>query len=222
MSEEIDGLVEQLLGEPPGARRERLLAQLHGPKRKEALELLAASDLVWEGAHGAPPLEQDPVAAILGVVPDPGFQLDAAALNRACKASHVKPTALAARLLARGWTVETSDVFRWQTRAAPEVPPALIRAIAEELRVDADHLVARSQKRPSALHAAAEDAAATSRFRDLVQRFARAQRISPGMAASALQSRMLATVHRGDVPDSQQMLSSLEALVDALEADEGR
>jgi hypothetical protein len=222
MSEETDRLVERLLEEPPGPLREQMLAQLDGDQREQIRVLLDAGDLVWEAAHTAPPLEEDPVAAMLGVVPDPSFQLDAAALMRACKASRVKPTALAARLNARGWKVDTTDVFRWQTRAAPDVSPALIKAIAEEVRVDPDRLVAKTQQRPSTLNTVAEDAAATPRFRDLVQRFARVQRMSPGMAASLLQSRMLATVHRGDEPDKEQMLASLEALVRALEADQGR
>jgi hypothetical protein len=219
MSEETDRLVERLLQEPPGRRREQMLEQLDDDQRERVLALLDAGDLVWEAARSVPSLEEDPVAALLGVVPDPSFQLDAKALARACKASRVKPTALAARLNARGWNVNTSDVFRWQTRAAPDIPPALIKAIAEEVHIDPDRLVARSQQRPTALHAVAEEAASTARFRDLVQRFAKAQRISSGMANSSLQSRMLATVHRGDVPDKEQMLASLEAFVRALEAD---
>lgn len=222
MSEKTDRLVEQLLEEPPGQRREQMLAQLDAGERQHVRGLLAAGDLVWEAAHTAPQLEEDPVAAMLGVVPDPSFQLDRAALVRACKATRVKPTALAARLNARGWKVEASDVFRWQTRAAPEVPPALIQAIAEEVRVDPDRLVAKAEQQPIRLNKVAEEARATPRFRALVQRFAKLQRLSEGMAASALHSRMLATVHRGDVPDQEQMLASLEALVRALEADQGR
>lgn len=220
MSEETDRLLERLLEEPPGPQREQMLARFDADQREEVLKLLDAGDLVWEAAHTAPPLEKDPVAAILGVVPDPDFQLDTKALARACKASGVKPTALAARLSARGWKVDASDVFRWQTLAAPDVPPALIKAIAEEVRIAPERLVARSQQRRTVLLGVAEDVAATPRFRDLVQRFAKVRRISAEMAASAMQSRMLATVHRGDMPDKEQMLASLEALVRALEADQ--
>lgn len=222
MNEETDRLLEQLLEEPPGPRREQMLTRLDGDQREQVRALLDAGDLVWEAAHTAPPLEEDPVAAMLGVVPDPGFQLDAAALVRACKASSVKPTALAARLSARGWQVDTTDVFRWQTRAAPDVPPALIKAIAEEVRIDPDRLVAKAEPKPNTLRAVAEDVAATPRFRDLAQRFAQIQRMSPTMAVSALQSRMLATVHRGDEPDKAQMLASVEELVRALEANQGQ
>ena len=222
MSEETDRLLERLLEEPPGPQREQILARFDADRREEALKLLDAGDLVWEAAHTAPPLEKDPVAATLGLVPDPNFQLDAKALLRACQTSRIKPTALAGRLNARGWKVDTSDVFRWQTRSAPDVPPALIKAIAEEVRIDPERLVARSQQRRTPLLELAEDIVATPRFHDLVQRFAKVRRISVEMAESAMKSRMLATVHRGDMPDKEQMLASLESLVHALETDQGR
>ncbi|MDQ4500743.1 hypothetical protein [Sinomonas sp. ASV322] len=217
MSEETDRLVEQLLEEPPGPQREQMLARFDDDQREKLLPLLAAGDLVWEAAHSAPPLEDDPVAALLGVVPDPNVQLDGKALFRACQASRVKPTALAARLIARGWKVDASDVFRWQTRAAPDVPPALIKAIAEEVRIDSGRLVSRPQQPRTNLLGLTKEVSATQLFRDLVQRFAKVQRISVEMAESALRQRMLATVHRGDMPDAEQMLASLESLVDTLE-----
>ena len=220
MNEETDRLLERLLEEPPGPRREQMVTRLDDAQREQIRALLDAGDLVWEAAHAAPPLEEDPVAAMLGVVPDPGLQLDTAAFVRACKARSIKPTALAARLSARGWKVDTADVFRWQTRAAPDVSPALIKAIAEEVRIDPDRLLAKAQPQTDKLRAVAEDVAATPRFSDLAARFARLQRMSPIMAASALQSRMLATVHRGDEPDREQMLPSEEELVRALEANQ--
>lgn len=222
MSEETDALLARLLEEPPGPQREQMLARFDADQREEVLKLLDAGDLVWEAAHTAPPLKKDPVAAILGVVPDPSFQLDAKALLRACQISRVKPTTLADRLKARGWKVDASEVFRWQTRSAPDVPPALIKAIAEELRIDPERLVARSQGWRTPLVEVAEDIIATRQFHDLVQRFAKVRRISAEMAESAMKSRMLATVHRGDMPGKEQMLASLESLVHALETDQGR
>jgi hypothetical protein len=222
MNEETDRLLERLLEAPPGPQREQILARIDADRREEALKLIDAGDLVWEAAHSAPPLEKDPVAAMLGVVPDPNFQLDANALARACKASRVKPTALASRLTARGWKIDASDVFRWQTRPAPDVPPALIKAIAEEVHSEPERLVARSQPQRTALVEVAENIAASPRFRDLVQRFATIRQISVEMAESSMKSRMLATVHRGDMPDQEQMLASLESLVHALETERDR
>ncbi len=222
MSEEMDQLLERLLEEPPGPQREEMLARFDAERREEVSALLEAGDLVWEAAHSAPPLDKDPVAALLGVVPDPNFQLDAKALARACRTSHVKPTALAGRLSARGWKVDTSDVFRWQTRSAPDIPPALIKAIAEEMRVDPARLVIRAEPQRTTLTQVAEDIVATPRFSEVVQRFARVRGMSVEMAESAIKSRMMATVHRGDTPDKEQMLASLEALIDALETNQDR
>lgn len=218
---DLDVLVEQLLDEPPGPQRDRLLAQVDERQREWVKALVDARDLVWEAAHGAPPLEDDPVAAMLGLVPDPGFQLNPGALAQVCATNGVKPTVLADRLRARGWKVEAADVFRWRTRPALEVSPALIRAIAEEVGANPDRLVSRSASSQSH-HQVAEEVASTPRFRDLVARFAKAQRLSLPMAQTALQSRMLATVHRGDAPDTEQMLASLEALVRALEQGQDR
>ncbi|WP_251042108.1 hypothetical protein [Arthrobacter sp. ISL-30] len=68
----------------------------------------------------------------------------------------------------------------------------------------------------------AENIVVSSRFRDLVQRFAKVRQISVEMAESTMKSRMLATVHRGDMPDEEQMLASLESLVHALETEQDR
>lgn len=223
MSEdEVEGLVERLLEEPPGPHRERLFSQLNPEQRMLVTELLEVGDLVWEAAHGAPALEDDPVAAMLGLVSDPAFQLDSAALSRACATNRVKPTALAARLSARGWKVAASDVFRWQTRPVSDVSPALIRAIAVEVGVDPGRLLSRSVRGQTALRGVTEEVAATSRFRELVQRFAKVRQISADMSEAELRSRMLATVHRGDAPDAEQMLASIESLVRALETDRGQ
>jgi hypothetical protein len=57
----------------------------------------------------------------------------------------------------------------------------------------------------------------TPKFKELAQRWARLQRTSVDLAASALSARLAASVHRGEHPDEAQMLGSLEALVAALE-----
>lgn len=219
------GQVARLLELPPGRERERLLSELSGEGRAEAQRLLEVADLVWADAHGAPALDDDPAAAVLGLVPDVGYQLDSAALRRARSSAGLKPTALAAALARRGWSVSAGDVFGWETRTAAAVPPALVRAVAEILRIDPDRLTiaSASRNRPAvgasqpAVMIAAEVASAPQ-FRALVERFARVQRMTTKMASSALQARMLATVHRGDQPTAEQMLAAVEALVDALES----
>jgi len=217
--DERDELMELLLETPAGAARDRRLASLDEETRTTFARLLEVDDLVWESNHGAPPLQTDPVAAMLGLVPDPTFRLDSTAFTQLCSRSKVKPARLAERLRARGWEVDAADVFRWQMSVASEVSPALIRAIADEIATTPDKLAAAPSARQGALDTLADLVTATKRFHDLVQRFALAQRISPSMAQSVLRTRVLATAQRGREPEVEQMLESLEVLVRALETE---
>ena len=216
---DLDEAFEILLETPAGPERDRLLANLDDEQRTVVARMLEVDDLVWESAHGAPPLQLDPVAAMLGLVPDASFRLDSTAFTQHCSRRNVRPTKLADRLRARGWKVDAADVFRWQTSVASDVSPALIRAIAEELTTSPDKLVAPPALHQTALDTVADRVTATKRFSDLVQRFALTQGVSPSMAQTVLRTRMLATVQRGSVPELEQMLKSLEALVRALETD---
>ncbi|MGY5210066.1 hypothetical protein [Nocardia gipuzkoensis] len=216
MSEnERDRALEYLLDRRSGRVADHGRPSLNEEDRAEVESLVEVADLLWEVGHGAPPLEQDPVAAMLGLIPDAGYQLDPRALTRARKNVKFKPSELAERLVARGWEVQTKDIFRWESQNAAEVSPALVRAIAEELGVDADQITASEQR--TSQNAAVAEATDTSRFQALAQRWARATGQTLAMAASTLQSRMLTTVHRGDHPDADQMLQSLESLVAAVE-----
>lgn len=217
--EALEILVERLLETGAGPERDQLLAMLGAHQRTAVSKMLEVDDVVWEATHGAPHLQADPVAAMLGLVPDASFRLDSTAFTQQCSRQRVRPTALAARLKARGWKVEAADVFRWQTSVASDVSPALIRAIGDELGVSPDDLIAPPATQPAVLDTVAERVTATKRFADLVQRFALAQRISPSMAQTMLRTRMLATVHRGAEPEIEQMLDSLEVLVRTLESD---
>lgn len=218
-AEQLEETVERLLATPAGPERDQLLGSLPPYQRETIAKMIEVDDLVWEATHGAPPLQADPVAAMLGLVPDASFRLDSTAFTQLCSRQRVKPTILAARLKARGWKIEAADVFRWRTSVASDVSPALIRAISDELGVSPDDLIAPPATQPAVLDAVAEQVTATKRFTDLVQRFALAQRISPSMAHTMLRTRMLATVQRGDEPEVEQMLDSLEVLVRALEPD---
>ncbi|WP_122818954.1 hypothetical protein [Nocardioides pantholopis] len=220
------GRMARLLELPPGAERESLLSTLPEAEQAAARRLLNVADLVWEDAHGAPALEDDPVAALLGLVPDAGYQLDPAALKRVRSGAGVKASVLADRLTRRGWSVSAVDVLGWETRGAAVVPPALVRAVADVLHTDADRLTAPARgavKSGAGAEVVAADVAnevaGTVRFRGLAERFAALQNMTQKMAESALHARMLATVHRGDQPNAEQMLSAVEGLVDALESD---
>jgi hypothetical protein len=170
---------------------------------------------LFDDAHGAPALHEDPVAAFLGLVPDPHLSLEQSAFTRARKRAGVTASALAQALQGRGWDVTTGDVVRWQTKTNDDVSPALIKAIAAELRTTIDTLT--TDRSTSTSTGALEQVTRTPAFAALVTRFAAARQIPAALAASTLRARALATVHRGEVPAAEQWLASLEAFVSALE-----
>lgn len=215
---------ERLVQLPPGSARDDLMRAMSPQAREQARRMLAVADLAWVAGHGAPSLEDDPVAAMLGLIPDPGYQLNPAAFKRARTRAGMKPTVLAAALSQRGWSVSAGDVFGWERTGDASMSPALVRAVAAELHTEPDALTSTTGKPASGEHrrrAAAQsvvaEVAQTPAFKTLVARFARLQDLSMGVAGSTLQSRMLATVHRGDHPTAEQMLASIENLVNAFE-----
>lgn len=209
---------DELLANLRAVRAEHA-TNLHQPEQSDEEEYVAAltdvADLLWEKAHGAPPLSSDPVAAMLGLVPDPERTLNGKALTRARKNARLTTSQLAERLASRGWDVQTRDVFRWENRSTSDVAPALIEAIADETGTATERLITNTARNTE--HEALTAVRQTSTFQKLVDRWAKLQGVSQALAASALESRMLATVHRGDHPDSDQLLQSLEALVSAME-----
>lgn len=194
------------------------LGSLSEAEAQEASEALRVVDLLWDAAHGAPPLNEDPLAAALGLVPDPSRALGANQLRQALSASGVTVTSLASRLSARGWDVAPRDVFAWQAGNTSSVPPALIQAISEELRSEPDKLTADATE--SQKHSSVSSITSSPAFIDLARRWARLRGTSLSLAASALESRLTAAVFRGTTPDEDQMLASLEALVTAVESRE--
>lgn len=173
--------------------------------------------LLRVAGHGAPPLANDPVAAMLGLVPDSSCQLDSRQFQNARKRAGVRPSDIARRLRQRGWEVSTSEASHWERNehAAALLPPAVVQAVAAVLEVEVSSLVrAETAESVSSRFAAVKQ---DDRFRALAARWANAQRISIEAAVAALDSRMVATVHRGDEPDIEQTLASLDALVRSVE-----
>lgn len=183
--------------------------------REDAASLRDIADLLWESNQGAPPLREDPIAAMLGLIPDRSYALDSSKLKQARKRAGLQLSDLVARLADRGWTLDRADLFRWENQSTADVAPAMIKALAEETGTNPDQLVT---KQPRAIPAAIASALESPLFASLVERWARVQNVSPGLATSELESRMLATVYRGDNADTDQMVQSLEALVAAAEA----
>ena len=216
--DERDRILETFLDAKSHRDVEASIADWSEEDRADVASLIEVADLMWEAGHGAPPLNADPVAAMLGLIPDPRIGLDSGALSRARRRAKLKPSDVAERLLARGWDVGARDVFRWENQTRSDVVPALIRAIAEVVGVGPEQLTI--DRASSAERDAFSSIVNSPRFEGLIDRWARLQGMSRSLAASALQSRMLATVHRGDRPDEEQTLRSLDALITALEKEQ--
>ena len=212
---EFDALIDEYVRNGGKSSLERL----DDATRAEAEALLRVAELVWEQGHGAPPLEADPIAGALGLVPDPKTTLDARALKAAMAKAGLQASEVARRLKARQWPIETRDVFVWTTKGGLDVPPALIRAIAKVVGTSEAGLT--GERSPSSFELAIRQVVQTPAFDSLAQRWAHLQRTTLSSARTALAARMPAAVHRGDRPSTDQILASLDALVTALESDNG-
>jgi len=212
-NEERDRILEALMKDPQHRMEIIRDADLSDAEKAEAEALVATADLLWVAAHGAPPIEDDPVAAMLGLVSDPHFSLDPKALSRARKQAGLTVGRVASQLRERGWDVRDGDVFRWESRSAPDVPPALVQAIASVVGTDPDRLMSEVKGTEDQFAAVR----GTKQFQELVERWMKALNVSSSLAVATLESRMVSTVHRGELPDAEQLLAALGALVSAVE-----
>ncbi|WP_157560837.1 hypothetical protein [Humibacter albus] len=209
--DEIAEILDARAGRPALASGAELLTA-----HPEIRKLVETADLAWASQQSAPPLEEDPVAAMLGLVPDPETELDGKALATARKQSGLTVSGLAAKLTVRGWKVTSKDVFAWETgRNAPQMP-ALIKALAEETHVDADRLRRRAGEDPERARLA--NVVASAAFKSLAERWASIQGTTVALASSALESRMVVAVHRGSPPEADVLIETLEAMVSAVES----
>lgn len=215
---ERDNLLADLLADY--GRREQILqaAVESGVGRQDLSDLVATADQLWFAAHAAPPLEEDPVAAMLGLIPDPSRSLSAKSLTTSRKRAGLSIGDVAKSLLKRGWDVHTRDVFGWENRSSADVPPALIQAIAEIVDAVPDELTTSSDTNSS--DSIVAEVRRSAEFQKLVRRWARVRDLSEALAAASLERRLVTTVHRGQVPDAAQLLQSLDELVSSVESGE--
>lgn len=68
--DERSRLLAELIEKPTERKHIWRDAQLDERDRDDIAALVDIADLLWLSARGAPPLEDDPVAAMLGLVPD--------------------------------------------------------------------------------------------------------------------------------------------------------
>lgn len=222
--EMLGTLAEQYLDYLSGARPQPPSLQGLTPgQRREARASWKLLDTARQAAgdYTPPPLEADPLALALGLVPDPGRRLSGTRLKKARMKRNLDVSQLAGMLAARGWDVETKTVFRWERAASAEVAPALIAAAAEILRVPAEELTAAAGDHdPAATKVRA--AAATPRFAGLARRWARKSGQSPTDASAGLQRLMLvSTARRGRHLTAEEWLAVLEDFIEASGHDDG-
>lgn len=210
-----EDLMQALIDQPQNRARIMSEVELTESVRREIANLLDISDAVWLAGQVAPAIEDDHVAALLGLVPNSECVLDPTALSRGRKKAGLNVSQLAELLRDRGWDFNKSDVFRWERNGASDVPPAVIQTVAEILGVPVDALVAAGPKTQATITLAR--LRKNPLFDQLAKRWARAQQVSYSVARASLEGRALATVHRGEHPDELQMLSSLESLVNSIE-----
>ncbi|HEY0227398.1 MAG TPA: hypothetical protein VGC05_13620 [Mycobacterium sp.] len=203
-----------------GARAETRADAASGPST-DVDALLTVASLVVQAEYQTPPIAADPTAALLGLVPDPAVMLDPGSLTRARKSARLTVAQLARQLTARGWEVATKDVYRWEQQESADIVPALMSAIAEETNTSVDRLLQRGAQ-GATHHDWLVSVMGSAKFDWLVQRWMALYNTSQEIAASALTSRLTATVHRGDKPDVGQVLQSLDVLLSALEIEEQR
>lgn len=133
-NEDRDRILQDFLDSRSHKDIESFTADWPEPNRTEIASLIDVAELLWEAGHEAPPLEADPVAAMLGLIPDPRLGLDPRAMSRARKNAKLKPSDIAGRLQTRGWDIAVRDVFfQWENQTDANVAPALIKAISEAL-----------------------------------------------------------------------------------------
>jgi hypothetical protein len=168
-----------------------------------------------------PPLDADPLALALGLVPDPGRRLNGPCLKRARMKRRLQASQLADLLATRGWDVSTKTVFRWEMATSAEIAPALLAAIAEVLRVPAEELTAAAGDHdPGTTEIQA--AAATPQFAGLARRWAKTSGQPLADARTGLQRLMLiTTARRGRHLTAGEWLAVLKDFIEASSPDEG-
>jgi transcriptional regulator with XRE-family HTH domain len=177
------------------------------------------ADLLWE-SNAAPALEDDPVAAMLGLIPDPHLTLAPAKLKSARTRQRLKVSEVSHRLKLRGWDVQTQQVAAWERRPDPSVSPALVEAIATVLSTDARTLTQPHQDAP--VDQTIAKVLTSDRFAAIARRWSQMYRITYTAAESSLRSTMFATARRGEQLTTDQWFEVLEDLMEAKEPDRDR
>jgi len=208
--EQKAGLLDRLIAMP--VQRTQLLdeAGATADERTELLELADIADAAWVSTRGAPPVEEDPIAAMLGIAPTPGLAIDPAAFKQARVRSGLNVSQLRDRLAQRGWQVSNGEIASWQSREGIELLPALLQDIGDALSVSADSFTVTRVSDAPTIHTILRK---SDWFVALVEQWQTLRHVARSVAEAQLLTRATATVHRGEEPDVDQIRELLEHLV---------
>lgn len=203
-------LLGKLIENPPS--REELLtaAGATSDESSELLSLAETADTLWVASRVPQPLDEDPIAALLGVAPASAVAMDPSRFRTARKRANVTVSRLRALLAAKGWTVTGAEIGSWQTNRGTEVIPAMLEDISSILSVAVSDLTVARPDGAGSLFATLR---AASWFQELTEQWQEATGVLRSVAEAQLLTRATATVHRGDQPDLEQIHDLLEHLV---------
>jgi len=200
-SEEMAALVDALVSDPWTARP----ASVSNEEWDEARQLAEVENLL--SIREAPPLEQDRVAAMLGLIPDPNLVVDGSAIKRL--RGKVPVSQIAARLQTYGWDVSAADVRDWQARPGVVLAPALLERLANVMGTTVEGITRRAGT------VIDPDVAASPRWHSVVARLAALLNVAPGVAQPRLAGALAGARYRNESAESY--LEAAESYVAALE-----
>jgi hypothetical protein len=147
-----------------------------------------------------PVLADDPVALMLGLVPDPASVVGGPKLKQARQRAGLKLPQLSDRLRTRGWNVTTGECLRWEMVPAA-LPPALVTAIADELNVSDTALLA-THDGGNELNDLLDDARISAFLSDWAAEIA----VEPGTLRGRTASMLASGAHRNRTAGSVEAL----------------
>lgn len=172
----------------------------------EARSLAGVESLL--ALNGAPPLEQDPVAAMLGLRPVPTLVLDGPAIKRL--RGRMSVSDVARRLQSYGWEVSSADVRSWQdSSGAVALAPALVERIAAVLGSTVDKITRHAGSLVDPV------IADHPRWQSIVERLATVLKIDWERAEIRLAGAMATAAYRNEASDS--FLEAADAYVSGVE-----
>lgn len=173
-----------------------------------ALNLAFDLEAEVQPAKRVPVRADDPVALMLGLVPDPAVVVSGSKLAKVRKSARLNLEQFVGRLRARGWEVTVQQCFRWEI-GRPELSPALITAIAEELSVDDDALLDQGQRGANEYAEILDD----QRIADFITDWASESGLEPELVRKRVSKTLATAAHRNRTGGSvESMLDVLRTL----------